>query len=195
MTKNEKSRYWTFEVYLDSAPYDWIEQLKNTFLPIAYIIHDQDLNEDGSIKKEHGHVFVEYGNTTTYKNIFAIFGHIAANGHIERVLSPTGAFNYLTHKNRPEKHQYADSDIIFLNGFDPATFSDWSPSEKIDNMRIIMELCNSVKIYEYSSLLEFFAQEGNNEMLKFCMFNTILVNTYVTSHRHRCKKEKDANEN
>lgn len=185
MTNNTKSRYWTFELYLESAPYDWKELLNNTFLPIAYIIHDKDLKDDGFIKKEHAHVFVQYGNSTTYKNIYDIFGNIAANGHIERVISPKGAFDYLTHKNRPEKYQYSDDDVVYLNGFDISSFADWSPSEKIDNMRIIMSMCNTEKIYEYSSLLEYFALINNNELLKFCMFNTVLVNTYITSFRHR----------
>lgn len=194
MNNNEKSRYWTFEVYQESAPYDWIEQINSTFIPIAYIYHDKDTNDDGELKKPHYHVFVQYGNTTTYKNIYSIFGHIASNGHIEKVLSPVGAYKYLTHSNRPEKYQYPDSDIIWLNGFDSSTFSEWSPSERIDNMRIIMNVCSSNKIYEFSSLLEWFALENCNDLLKFCMCNTILVNTYITSFRHRQKKNSNSNE-
>lgn len=188
MTNNSKSRYWTFVVYEESAPHNWIEIIKSTFLPIAFIYHDRDINDDGTIKKPHYHVFVQYGNTTTYKNIFELFGSICANGHIERVISPTGAYQYLTHKNRPEKTQYADDEIVWLNSFDPSTFAEWSPSEKMDNMRVIMLTVNSKKIYEYAGLLEYFADSPDTEMLKFCMFNTTLVNTYITSARHRLKK-------
>lgn len=191
MTNNGKSRYWTFEVYEESAPHNWVEIIKSTFLPAAYIFHDRDIKEDGSLKKPHYHVFIQYGNTTTYKNIYELFGSIAANGHIERVISPTGAYQYLTHKNRPEKTQYADDEIVWLNAFDPSTFAEWSPSEKMDNMRVIMLTVNSHKIYEYAALLEYFADSPDNEMLKFCMYNTTLVNTYVTSARHRLKKSEN----
>ncbi len=187
MKSDDKSRFWAFEVYNESAPNGWLKTLNDTFIPMAYIYHDADVNDDGTIKKPHYHFMLQYGNTTTLKNIAKILGNIPANGYIERVVAPIGYYQYLTHENRPEKHQYSKDEICYLNGFDFQSLTEWSTVEKMEIMKNVIILCNKAKIFEYSSLLEYLAETGDDDLFKFCMFNSILVDKYICSFRNRNK--------
>ena len=65
---NLKGRHFSYVIYPDSAPADWIEQLKN--IGLAFVVsplHNRDINADGTKKKDHWHIIVSWGNTTTYR--------------------------------------------------------------------------------------------------------------------------------
>ena len=50
--ENLKKRNWTFVLYPESAPSDWIEQLKLSGLMCAVSpLHDKDVNPTGEPKK------------------------------------------------------------------------------------------------------------------------------------------------
>lgn len=71
----DKSRYFTFLVYPESAPEEWIDKLEETGFPMAISpLHDKDLDKnlmekrgDGEIiyKKAHYHVLLVLSNTFT----------------------------------------------------------------------------------------------------------------------------------
>ena len=63
--QNVKKRNWTFLVYPESAPADWVSKLQATGLPVAISpLHDKDINPDGELKKAHYHVIVCYSGPT-----------------------------------------------------------------------------------------------------------------------------------
>lgn len=113
-----KSRNWRIEFYPESAPNDWEDILRDTFLPIAISpLHDKDLKDDGTLKKPHYHVIVQYPNTTTDTKVLALCDALNAPRCALSCDSVIGAYEYFTHKNHSNKHQYLEEDIIILNGF------------------------------------------------------------------------------
>lgn len=112
-----KNRYWCFIAYPDSLTAGWEQILEETLLP-CYIspLHLYDRFPDGTSKKPHYHIIVCFEGPTTYKNVL---DNICAplNASIpKQVLTLKGAYDYLTHKNAPNKYQYAPEDIVYLNG-------------------------------------------------------------------------------
>ena len=62
-----KKRNWTFVLYPESAPADWLEKLQLTGLQAEISpLHDKDINPDGTVKKAHYHIIVCYSGPTSY---------------------------------------------------------------------------------------------------------------------------------
>ena len=76
----------------------------------AYILHNQDVNPDGTLKKSHYHIALKLNNAyelTTVGNWFGIDGNFvsACKGKW------TDLLQYLIHSNAPEKHQYSINEV------------------------------------------------------------------------------------
>ena len=70
----------------------------------AMITHDQDLNEEGEIKKSHTHIVITFPNAK-WKTAIADELGITLN-YIEKCRSLDNALEYLIHYNDDTKHQY-----------------------------------------------------------------------------------------
>lgn len=58
MSKYIKARTWGMVVYPQSAPEDWVELLRETYIQFAVSpLHDKDVNPDGEIKKNIGMLY------------------------------------------------------------------------------------------------------------------------------------------
>lgn len=77
----------------------------------AYIIHDKDIKEDGTLKAPHIHIILRLKESYKSSSIGKAFG-VAP----QYVVGIKGRFSdglkYLTHMNTPDKFQYADSDVV-----------------------------------------------------------------------------------
>ena len=86
------------------------------------ILHDKDTKEDGTPKESHLHFLI---SLKTSREISSVTGWLkkcidekgqAVNTLGEPVKSTKSAYEYLTHTGQDGKHQYADTDIIVLQG-------------------------------------------------------------------------------
>lgn len=176
---NEKGRHFTFIVYEDSAPKDWIEQLNDTGLPFVISpYHDKDVNPDGSKKKAHWHIIVSYNNTTTYRSIKGLRS-ITHGPYPQIVKSVSGAYAYLTHKHNPEKYQYDSMEIKRFNGWEK-TLETMEVSH-IKNELITM--CFVENIREYSELVAETIALGH-DYLSVAVNNTVFFDSFIRSLRH-----------
>lgn len=133
---DNRARNWTFLVYLDSAPSNWITILSDDLrIPFAISpLHDSDLNEDGSPKKPHYHVAVSFEGNKSQSQIQEIASSV--NGtQVFQIQSMQGMIQYFIHKNNPEKHQYKKEDIRAFCGFeiDPYFAPTSAELERISN--------------------------------------------------------------
>lgn len=75
-----------------------------------YILHDKDLNDDGTLKKPHYHVVVTKSNPSTIKIISKQLG--IPQNYIQRVSNLKGMIKYLTHDEIQDKIKYDKKEIV-----------------------------------------------------------------------------------
>lgn len=189
MIKNIKKRNWAFIVYLDSAPDNWRDLLQETGCKFAISpYHDKDINPDGSVKKAHYHVIVCYDGPTSYNVILRITQLI--NATIPQPLEQIrGYYRYFTHMDNPEKYQYNESDITTINGFDINNYIEMTYTEISRYLLEIQQLIRKEEIEEYSVLLDYLVDNDYKELWDVARNHTILLNSYITSKRHKKEKE------
>ncbi len=185
----KKNRYWAFVLYLESAPEDWKDKLQLTGLPICLSpYHDKDLNPDGTSKKPHYHVILCFGGPTTFNNVKTITDSL--NQPIPIPLQQVkGYYRYLTHMDNPEKAQYNEKDIQYLNGFNIDDYVDLTYSQVNTICVYLQQLVIDNTITEYADLLDYLLQHEMYTELEVARNHTILFNAYISSKRNKIKNE------
>lgn len=77
------------------------------------ILHDEDVNSDGTAKRPHYHVLCGFANPRqmpTVLGYFAQWPRIQQNS-LEKISNPEGAKRYLVHFDQPEKTPYELSKV------------------------------------------------------------------------------------
>lgn len=175
-----KSRHFMAIVYPESAPPDWREALKASFLKAAISpLHDQDLNDDGTKKKAHYHVLIEWSNTTTL-NAVRQAGKRWGLAVVTTISNPAKAYQYLWHKNEDKKHIYDEKQVECLNGFKPK-----EDQEKIDEAQQfyeIIEIIQTLKIPSMLSLINILMAMKNYEMIKEIKKNAYFYKTIINDN-------------
>jgi len=83
-----------------------IIQKHRTIKEWAYIIHDKDVNPDGTIKEPHIHLYLNFGQSSaSFADVAKWFNDEPQ--YVSKVKGRKGdVLLYLTHKNAPQKFQY-----------------------------------------------------------------------------------------
>lgn len=108
----KQSRKFSGVFYLESENYDAdavVQTLQEYFDEWAWIVHDKDIAEDGSVKKPHVHWVGSVANPiplTTVSNRLTVPPQF-----VEFVKSWKGAVRYLVHASNPEKTQYTVDEV------------------------------------------------------------------------------------
>lgn len=182
--ENVKKRNWTFVLYPESAPSDWLERLKLSGLMCAVSpLHDKDINPTGEKKKAHYHVLLVYSGPTTFSAVSKFTASL--NATIPQALeSVRGMYRYFSHKDNPEKYQYEESEITTVNGFNIADLVELTKSEVNEIKKSVLLLIRETNITEYSDLVDLLV---DNEMMAeydVVINNTFFFNTYIGSRRN-----------
>lgn len=191
MAENIKKRNWTFVLYPESAPKDWLEQIKLSGLLAAVSpLHDKDVNPTGEPKKAHYHILLVYSGPTTYNAVAKFTASL--NATIPQALeSVRGMYRYFSHKDNPEKYQYDEHEIQTLNGFNIADLVELTKSEVNELKMNILKLIRDVDIYEYSGLVDFLIDNGMTAEYDVAINNTFFFHTYITSRRNAVRQEAE----
>ena len=181
--KNVKKRNWAFVLYPESAPADWVEQLKKGGLKCAISpLHDRDVNPDKTPKKAHYHVIVCYEGPTTYNNVKRLTEslHQPIPQPLEQV---RGYYRYLTHEDNPEKFQYSKADIQTINGFDIREYGELTRSDVIRLKKEVMRFIRDNDITEYAVLMNILQDggEATADMFEVASNHTLFYRAYLTS--------------
>lgn len=71
-----KARYWWAVLYQENMVDGWRDNIEELLqLPYAYCEHVADVDGKGEHRKDHVHVIIVFGNTTTYKTADRSLGH------------------------------------------------------------------------------------------------------------------------
>lgn len=126
--KDGRTRTWTMIVYPESAPKDWKDLLDAEHIAWACILHDKDVNPDGTRKKAHYHVLILFDAVKSFEQVKALADKV--NGPIpQRVTSVRGTVRYLIHMDNPEKYQYDREAIERHGGIDIDKYFELSVSQ------------------------------------------------------------------
>ena len=116
----EGTRNWKFVVWKESAPSDFEDRLKNSFMKCCYILHDQDFLENGLPEKEHYDGVIMLDGPVPYNKMLERMKAIAGNGinTIQEAIQTSAALDYICHLNETDsrKHHYDPKDVISING-------------------------------------------------------------------------------
>ena len=178
-----KKRSWGAVIYPESAPEDWIEQLKLKGISFAISpLHDKDINPTGEPKKPHYHIVMCFPGPTTDTTVNQILKEL--NQPIAIALeSVRGYYRYFTHKDNPEKYQYNENEIQLFNGFDVTDILN--NFEVFQCLKEIQNLIISNKIHEYADLMDFLIKNDFMELWNVACSHTLFLNTYITSKRNK----------
>lgn len=85
---------------------------KSTIKDYAYILHNKDTKEDGSIKKEHFHIMLRFKSPCDSNFIAKWFDYVN-DSNVSKIKGRwNDALKYLTHLNSPDKFQYDFADVF-----------------------------------------------------------------------------------
>ena len=152
-------------LYTDSAKNNWQEILKSRKIKGYAILHDKDVQEDGTPKKPHYHILIRYDNPTAESTVQKLAKEIGtANGKVISVADYKGYAEYLIHKNNPEKTQYTIEEVESYGGLNYKTLiKDDGDSKRRaeETLKEILRYCRQNGIYSYSELVDLALEESN----------------------------------
>lgn len=80
------------------------------------ILHDKDIQEDGTLKKPHYHIVfnlqAKHSKAKFLEAIANAIGQHTDSISIDELIQLEGAVRYLIHIDNPEKHQYNEFEIV-----------------------------------------------------------------------------------
>lgn len=110
--KNQfRARKFQILAYPESSP-NLITTLKEFGWDFVGILHDKDKNKDGSIKKAHWHIYLEFVNACFNTSICKQLG---LPDNFVRKMEKTNEVKflaYLTHYQSKDKYKYDDSELL-----------------------------------------------------------------------------------
>jgi hypothetical protein len=191
--KDTRARHWSFIVYPESAPENWIELLKSQMLTFAVSpLHDKDLcespNSDGvrEPKKPHYHVFMCFEGKKSYEQVKTITDSLQATIP-QAVVSAKGLIRYFVHKDDPNKYQYDIKDIFVYGDIDIITPFQTS-SSRYEAIREMLIFVDENGIMEFQDLMNYAMFEREDWFRYLCDSCAYIVQEYIKSARHRSNR-------
>lgn len=111
-TPPTKAPYTMWEIIAYHNPEEHLAELFSTTKGYAYILHDKDKKADGTQKEAHYHILCTFTSNVTASALAKRLVAVPGNTLITTVHDKGKAYEYLTHKNNPEKAQYLDTSIV-----------------------------------------------------------------------------------
>lgn len=110
--KNQRARNFACITYhMEDVIKSVLELYAGAINHYAYICHDKDYKEDGTLKEKHYHVILSFYNARTVSAVRKLFPS-NQNTLAQIVHDKTAMFAYLTHEDEPEKVQYDKSLVV-----------------------------------------------------------------------------------
>lgn len=188
-SKKAKSRYFTFIIYPESIPSDWLIKLELIGTPIAISpIHNKDKSEikGQDFKKEHYHVIYIANNPVTAESVRLKIKRALGDKSISKVqiisTNVENTYLYLTHESKDaiakNKHIYDKKNITHLNNFDIDRYIVESVEEKEDLYNLICDLIDEKELANIRELRRYIALNGCEHGIR----SMRQVNSVLRSH-------------
>lgn len=144
MANKSQDRKFVVLLYPDTTDYDCSEVLQRLcgFREYAYILHDSDTLDDGSLKKIHIHVCIRQDTPCTCSAIANKLG--IADKWVQFAGKWPTVIRYLVHADDDDKYHYLPSDIV--SNFDVNKFIKYKDDVSMANVifnQIVNNRCTS----------------------------------------------------
>lgn len=192
MIKEKRSNKWTFLLYKESAPENYLDIIESLHTP--YVLspwHDKDINKQtGEFKKSHKHGALFFDSLKSYSQVSELLTqNLNTPAHVEVVLSPKGLYDYFIHAENPEKTLYDIKDIESGCGFDLEKFILENSYE--DYLARAIDIINRYHFTEFSSLVNY-ARANDPLLLKVIILKPYFFSKLLDSLRYnRSQYEKE----
>lgn len=185
----EKARYFTFLLYPESIPNDWIDNLELIGVPIAISpLHDKDLSdvEGQKYKKEHYHVIYVSKNPVTAESVRLKVKRSLGDKSVAMVqivsTSMENMYLYLTHESKDaiakNKHKYSKADIRLLNNFDIDRYVTLDVEDKDDMLNGVCDLIDDHNLANMRELRRFVKLHG----VEYGLPSMKIINSVLRAH-------------
>ena len=185
----EKARYFTFLLYPESIPNDWIDNLELIGVPIAISpLHDKDLSdvEGQKYKKEHYHVIYVSKNPVTAESVRLKVKRSLGDKSVAMVqivsTSMENMYLYLTHESKDaiakNKHKYSKADIRLLNNFDIDRYITLDVEDKDDMLNGVCDLIDDHNLANMRELRRFVKLHG----VEYGLPSMKIINSVLRAH-------------
>lgn len=180
---DEKGYKWTFIVYPESLPEDWQNKLDNLLIKTAISpLHQPEVQGTAEELKVHYHIILDFEKSVkTRKQVHEICIGLLHGTECFKVQSPIGLYEYLIHKNHPDREQFMDGfdAITHLNGF---TFENFTKFENPDNFAKVMQIISDNCIIEFADLVDYVCTI-EPQLLGTIRGDSYFLNSYLRSKR------------
>lgn len=162
---DDKARNWTFIVYPESAPVDWVDRIASTLIPVV-ISPKHSADEDHS--KPHYHVMFSFASPASAKKIMQILysyeiekgvGGYTPTKENYNMIQVVNEFRpmcrYFCHLDQPDKEQLFWSDMTALNGLDIDCVLVPGFSQQLDYCNDIIDYIEREGIYYFYDLVNY----------------------------------------
>lgn len=156
----EKSRYFTFLLYPESVPEDWLDKLETLDIPMAISpLHDKDESPLGGYKKPHWHVIYVAKNPVTTDSVRIKIQRLLGEKSVAMVQivarGMESMYLYLTHESKDaiakHKHVYPKNEIRLLNNFD---IDRYIVLDESDKKRLRKLVCSIIREHYIVNVVE-----------------------------------------
>lgn len=192
--KEQRSNKWTFLIYQESAPEDYLNLLEELHVPfILSPWHDKDVNRTtGEFKKPHKHGVFFFESLKSYSQVSELISDkLNSPEHVEVVMSPKGMYDYFTHAENPEKTPYNIEDIESGAGFELDKFL---AENNEDLLKQVYEVMRDSGIKEFADFTDLIAKQFP-DLLYFVFSKSYFFKIYLDSKRYIEIKQKDDEDN
>jgi hypothetical protein len=183
--KDKRSRSWTFIVYPESVPLDWISILNDMNLKwIQSPLHDKDIEETGEVKKPHYHIALIFSTMKSFEQIKEITDKL--NSPIPQLVgSMEGLVRYMIHMDQPDKFQYLRSDIVSYGGADASEYFKVRSSERYALISEMMDYIDNNNITEIKVILNYARKNRFDDWFPLlCDNSAYIIGQHIKSNRH-----------
>lgn len=194
MAKDKRSNKWTFLLYKESAPDNYLNILEEMHIPFVLSPwHDKDINkETGEFKKAHKHGALFFDSLKSYSQVSELLtSKLNTPAHVEIVMSPKGMYDYFIHAENPDKTRYNIEDIESGCGFELDKFLIDNNSDEF--LSSVIDIIEDHNFTEFNNLVRYAHQE-DKMLLNLIVDKTYFFAKYLDSRRHSTNNERKTND-
>ena len=184
MPKDKRSNKWTFLIYQESAPENYLDVLEEMHIPFVLSPwHDKDINkETGEFKKAHKHGVLFFESLKSYTQVSELLTEkLNTPSHVEVVMSPKGMYDYFIHAENPDKTLYNIDEIESGCGFELEQFLITNNNEQF--LSTVIDIIEVHNFTEFNNLVRY-ARVENPSLLNLIIDKTYFFAKYLDSRRH-----------